>query len=66
MQITMKKYITPESLEIEMGIHHDILSISGPAIIRDKENGNARMADESDALSNRRGIWENNDNPFGK
>ena len=62
MQTTMKKYNTPESLEIEMGIHHDILTVS----IIYKDGNNARMADESDALSNRRSIWEDNDNPFGK
>lgn len=61
----MKKYNTPESLEIEMGIHHDILTVSGPAIMKDDDN-NERMADGNAVLSNRRSIWEDNDNPFGK
>ena len=65
MQITMKKYNTPESLEIEMGIHYEILNASGLSIMKDDEN-NARMADGGEVLSNRRSIWENNDNPFGK
>ena len=60
----MKKYNTPESLEIEMGIHHDILTVSGPAIMKDGDS--ARMADDGAVLSNRRSIWEDNDNPFGR
>ena len=60
----MKKYNTPESLEIEMGIHHDILTVSGPAIM--KEGDSARRADDGAVLSNRRSIWEDNDNPFGR
>lgn len=60
----MKKYNTPESLEIEMGIHYEILNASGLSIM--KENGEELTADGNAVLSNRRSIWEDNDNPFGR